>query len=410
MANVVTHPYLQVDFHRGLVNHSPSPLGFGFGLSTNMPGWSTTPISASPSPWTFPAIQSIQPRTAKRRHEPEEESENKHLDDAMDRSPTPERPKRAAPKRARTTAAAATTGREDKLSKENKPPSATDEDDVDVGVLLASLPSDSLLPLLTSLLSSQPSLKSTVLSLIPRPTIDTAVQALANSAKKLRDAYPYSSTPFSTPSTSYGFSSGAFANSRHPHASSTGFGFGRGPPAPVFSPHAGHHSGGMRDEYILSRLRPHITEFVSACLAYLPYFSYVAVQVPFLSSSNPHHTHASALQSQHRDKSHPSETFLYLSTVTSQFLSQPPLTQSALVPLIFPRLTEEWKAWVDRVDQVVNREGGMFGEETVRSWERALDEFAEAKGNGIESMRDIRDQWVQKVGWLVGRQPMEEEL
>jgi hypothetical protein len=46
----------------------------------------------------------------------------------------------------------------------------------------------------------------------------------------------------------------------------------------------------------------------------------------------------------------------------------------------------------------------MFGGETVRSWERALDELAGAKGNGLEAFRQIRDTWVSKVGWLVGRQ------
>lgn len=123
-------------------------------------------------------------------------------------------------------------------------------------------------------------------------------------------------------------------------------------------------------------------------------------------------SHAAALQSQHKDRSHPTETFLFLSSLTSHILSQPPLTQSALVPQILPRLTEEWKAWVDRVDQVVNLEGGMFGSETVRTWESGLDDYAQAKWEGSEVMRQMRDHWVAKVGWLVGRQPVQpmEEL
>lgn len=99
---------------------------------------------------------------------------------------------------------------------------------------------------------------------------------------------------------------------------------------------------------------------------------------------------------------------MFLAALTSHILSQPPLTRSSLAPLLLPRLSEEWKAWVDRVDQVVNREGGMFGSETVRSWERGLDEYAQAKDNGLEVLRQIRDHWVVKVGWLVGRQAMEE--
>ena len=87
-------------------------------------------------------------------------------------------------------------------------------------------------------------------------------------------------------------------------------------------------------------------------------------------------------------------------------MAQPTLTQTLLVPTLFPRLLEEWNVWVDRVDEVVNRQGGMFGRDTVESWERGLDEYAEIKGfDG--SLRRIRDKWVQKVGWLVGRQPMD---
>ena len=72
--------------------------------------------------------------------------------------------------------------------------------------------------------------------------------------------------------------------------------------------------------------------------------------------------------------------------------------------MILSRLLDEWKAWVEHVDEVVNRRAGMFGEETVRGWERVLDEFADVKGNnGLEALREIRDNWIVKVGWLVGR-------
>lgn len=60
----------------------------------------------------------------------------------------------------------------------------------------------------------------------------------------------------------------------------------------------------------------------------------------------------------------------------------------------------------------------MFGGETVKGWAKDLDRFADAKvgGDGWESMREVRDKWVSKVGWLVGRRlisrmdDMEEEL
>lgn len=251
---------------------------------------------------------------------------------------------------------------------------------------------------MTSMLKTQPTLKSLILSLIPRPTLDTACQAIAQAAKKLLDAYPYSNgTSGSTPPSTFGFGSGS-------SVSAAGFGFGR--PAPSFGGQG--QAGGMREEYIRSRLSPHISEYISVCFSYLPYFSNLAMPQEAGHPYAEMHSHASALQSQHQDKSHPSETFLFLHAIVSGVLSQPTLTRASLVPVLLPRLRDEWIAWIGRVDEVVNRQGGMFGQDTVRTWERGLDELAETKGNGLEVMREARDLWVAKVGWLVGRQPMEE--
>jgi hypothetical protein len=155
----------------------------------------------------------------------------------------------------------------------------------------------------------------------------------------------------------------------------------------------------MRDDYVLSRLVPHITEFVSACMTYLPYFSNV-------SPTSQLGEGPSSIHAQVKEKAHPNETFQFLSAITTHLLSQPPLTRSALAPQFLPRLVEEWTAWINRVDSVVNREGGMFGGETVRQWERALDEYATAKHHGLEAFATLRNQWVASVGWLVGRQSM----
>lgn len=277
---------------------------------------------------------------------------------------------------------------------------------------VASLPPQSLLPLITSLLTAQPALKPAILSLIPRPTLDTALQGLANSAQKLKDAYPYSNSLFSQSGPPSFSSSNGFGSNRPSTTFSTGFGFGvRSVGGAAFgsASSSAPASGGMRDEYIVSRLQPHIQEFVSACFSYLPYFSIIATPEPASSSKmQTAQTHATALRRQHKDKLHPTETYLFLSALTSHILSQPPLTQASLVPMLVSRLAEEWKAWVEHVDVFVNRQGGMFGRDTVTTWERGLDEFAQAKGNGMEMMKEIRDVWVAKVGWLVGRQPMEE--
>ncbi|TFK41247.1 hypothetical protein BDQ12DRAFT_704000 [Crucibulum laeve] len=401
MANVLHH---HIDFHPRPVSHAPSPFGFGFGLSAPpssplvSPGWqpSSTPGHSNPAAFHQLASsmnqQASSSRVQKRRHEPEDEVDEVR-DHSMDRSPTPERPKRAAPKRARMINA--TDLKDSSALKENKSPNNSEEDDVDIGVLLASLPSQSLLPLLTALMKAHPSLKSSILPLIPRPTLETAIQVLAQSAKRLRDAYPYSTSP--SPST-------------------TSFGFGRPLNPPAFGQSNqtnSQNTGGMRDSYIQSRLRPHVNEFVATCMSYLPYFTCL----PPSSQSNHTGTIQSSqstttIQSLHKDKFHPDESFLFLSAVTNHIISQQSLAQSLLAPMLLPRLGEEWRAWVDRVDEVVNRHGGMFGGETVRGWERGLDEIAGAKiTEGSNIMREVRDKWVTKVGWLVGRmiqQPMDE--
>lgn len=150
-------------------------------------------------------------------------------------------------------------------------------------------------------------------------------------------------------------------------------------------------------------------------MSYVPYFSYASPSLALhVDSGGSSQSLSAALQLQHKDRSHPSETFLFLSALSHHILSQPSLTQSSLAPLLLPRLIQEWRAWIDRIDEVVNQQGGMFGVDTVRSWEKGLDEFAEAKGpEGWQDMRKVRDQWVGKVGWLVGRNVlhlMEEEL
>lgn len=154
MANVI-HP--AIDFHRGPV--APN-LGFGFGMSTpsTKAGWQQHTIThGHNNPAAFQQLASTisQPsphRAQKRRHEAEDDVDvgggSRHglshatttglRDDAMDRSPTPERVKRAPPKRARVMNATEMGNKE--KSKENKPPGSNEEDEVDVGVLLGKLP------------------------------------------------------------------------------------------------------------------------------------------------------------------------------------------------------------------------------------------------------------------------------
>ncbi|KAG5221632.1 Tethering factor for nuclear proteasome STS [Salix suchowensis] len=326
--------------------------------------------------------QSSPSKAQKRRHDSEEN------DETMDRSPTPERPKRII-KRLKPTVAQEPAPQE-KESKENKAPVQDDDNDVDVGLLLGEYA------------GVNPSLKSLILPLIPRPTMETAIQALAASAKKLRDAYPYHNpstfTPSQQPAAALGFGFGLSASNRtgmiRAYQSQPSI-------ADASDTVPSTNLGGMRESYVLSRLAPHINDFVAVAVAYLPYFSYIARVGPATSTSQ---SHSIALQALQKDKTHPSESFAFLSSLTTHVLSQPELTLTALLPQILPRIAQEWKAWVERVDEIVNRQRGMFGRDTVLQWERTLDEYATAKGpEEVQIFRDIRDQWIVKVGWLVGR-------
>jgi len=331
--------------------------------------------------FNFPLHSFNPPRPQKRRFDHDDSPS-----DDMDRSPTPERPKRVQPKRVRLEPSPPSSSNNDHTPSKGEVKS--DEDELDLGVLLAKLPPQSLLLILTSVISSQPHLKPLILSLIPRPTLETALNALADAARKLRDAYPYSqpSAPHPPPSMSFGFGS-------VPSYNRAGA-FGARPTTASSS-----RTGGMRDEYVLSRLRPPISEFVSTALSYLSYFS-------FLPSSN-----TSATPQSLAGRQHPSETFSYLSALTGHIFQQPPLSVSALSASIQPRLILEWEAWVGKVDWVVNTDGGMFSAEVVRSWERDLDNFAAQTQFPLgQNMKAIRDKWVTKVGWLIGRTAMEEGL
>jgi hypothetical protein len=138
MANVV-QPHPQIDIHSNTLGHPPA----GFGLSLPMP---SSLVGLSPHAYTNvaqPPPFAINPsRTLKRRFEQDDEQTDQSSghgsgarDVAMERSPTPERPKRAAPKRARNAATFAQEPKGERTSKEH-PNSSVENQDVDVGVLL----------------------------------------------------------------------------------------------------------------------------------------------------------------------------------------------------------------------------------------------------------------------------------
>lgn len=134
-----TTPHSFTPTMANVLQPQPNPFGFAFGLSSpssNIMGWSQPPMT---HPLHHLAAPATQPSRLKRRFEPEDENDTGPQrpspgarDESMDRSPTPERPKRGVPKRARTSPATNILGSKD--VKENK--STESDNDVDVGVLL----------------------------------------------------------------------------------------------------------------------------------------------------------------------------------------------------------------------------------------------------------------------------------
>lgn len=112
---------------------------------------------------------------------------------------------------------------------------------------------------------------------------------------------------------------------------------------------------------------------------------------------------------------HPAETFTYLHTLVSSLQRLPPVARSLIYtdsPQFSLRLSQEWSGWVNRVDEEVNQKGGMFSGEVVRGWERALDEMVSWEerdraehSNAPSGMKSVRDRWVARVGWLIGKHP-----
>lgn len=159
----------------------------------------------------------------------------------------------------------------------------------------------------------------------------------------------------------------------------------------------------MRVEYILSRLQPHINDYVATSTAYFPYFSCISISAqnstfpPAAGQSNA----KPQVRALHRDKFYPTETFLFLHAVTSHILEQPSLAQAELQKLLLPRLSEEWSTWVTRLDEQINGQSRIVGSETLKTWDRGLTGLIERQSSEISSMvKVVREKWVEKVGWL----------
>jgi hypothetical protein len=222
----------------------------------------------------------------------------------------------------------------------------------------ANLPAESLLPLLMELLKKNPTLKGTLLPLIPRPTVESAIRILFRSAEKLTQAYPYSiNGPQST----------------------------------------------MRADYISSRLQQHVADYVSTCMSYFTYFSCIppSPQTAAPSPGSSQNPIATPTPSLHKVASPPYETFLFLKAVTDQILKQPPPSRDELLKSLVDRLKVEWQAWHSKTQHDIEQ-GRIYGTEILQKYAHGLASLSDsASGTTLgPTMSTVRNDLMGKNHWL----------
>jgi len=261
--------------------------------------------------------------------------------------------------------------------------SAAAGNELDVGKALASLSKSDLLSVLTSLLTNQPSLKPMVLGLLPPPSLEAFAANLHTYERKVLDALP------------------------------TGT--------------------GLRDEYVWSRVRTPLEEYVAEARLALGHFC----------------SYQSTSQAGGDDLQHPTTIFTFLSTLTQSIrkleillpwaplpfgsMSTSTATQAPSInnpstlnprdPLMsfLPALFNQWHLLITRLSNVVNQNGSILSAEMLRNWFKTLDSLVnmasevpsaygvsvnykdkDSNSVGRKASETIRDRFVKELGWLIG--------
>ncbi|GAA5937987.1 hypothetical protein JCM3775_002416 [Rhodotorula graminis] len=252
----------------------------------------------------------------------------------------------------------------------------------DLGKALASLDKPALLNVFSRLLSTNPQLASTISALLPTPSLSTILDSLASLERAVVVATP----------------SGAFS----------------------------------RDEYIWSRVRVPLEEFVTESKRFLGLF------VPAQAPTGP---------IAEEDLAHPSTAFQFLDTLTHALLhleatlpaspssSSTPSTAAAttnpLASHLVPLTLNAWHQFLSRLSSAVNDQGKVLPTSTVRTWFDRLDDacgagpvaataafpslfgapragaLGAARGESQvrRAMEGVRERARREIGWLVGLRP-----
>ncbi|KAL8291900.1 hypothetical protein RQP46_002158 [Phenoliferia psychrophenolica] len=225
----------------------------------------------------------------------------------------------------------------------------------DLGKALASLPKESLLTLLTSLLTSQPALRPTVAALLPPPTLPTTLASLHTLERAVLAALP-----------------------------------------------AGHD---LREDYVWGRVRVSLEDYTSSAKSFL---------TTFCAPSSPSSTSTPTGGTTEDEIGHPSTTFAFLYALTSSLRRlevalphspSPATTRSnPLAGHLLPLTINAWHALLTRLN------GRVLSATLLRGWFDRIDELCVDSPGGREggakrACEGVRERMRRELGWLIGVRP-----
>ncbi|GJN87682.1 hypothetical protein Rhopal_000637-T1 [Rhodotorula paludigena] len=239
----------------------------------------------------------------------------------------------------------------------------------DLGKALASLDKPALLNVFSRLLTTNPQLAPTIAALLPTPSLATILDTLSSLERAVVTATP----------------TGAF----------------------------------LRDEYIWSRVRVPLEEFVSESRRFLGLFVPAQAPTGVMSEDN---------------LAHPSTAFQFLDALTHALVrleatlpssaSQPTSTSTnPLAAHLVPLTLNAWHLFLTRLADAVNAQGKVLPTSLVRTWFDKVAHVcapppssvfgAASAGAGARpdaaqvrrAMEGVRDRMRREIGWLVGIRP-----
>lgn len=213
----------------------------------------------------------------------------------------------------------------------------------------ASLPKDSLLTILTSLITTNPALRPTIQALLPPPSLTTTLTALTTLERAVVSSLP------------------------------TGL--------------------SLRDPYIWGRVRIPLETYVTESKTFLTSFC-PAVLPPHLASDESHHP-STTFALLHA-----------LSSSLRRLEVVLPPSPSPIDTHLLPYLLNAWHIFLTRLSTAVNQEGKIVSAGMLRGWFARIDELCvDSPGIGIGGRREgsakkalegVRERMRKEVGWVVG--------